>query len=92
MRYLAAILFFLFSSLSVEAEDILAIRITADSDPLSTVGGCVNALSGQFFMVENELVSSRVGGLHYTRIYDGGLPVASSRGYGCASNFPKVRI
>lgn len=70
----------------------LSMRITPDSDPQSTVAGCVNALSGDFFYRENDIESKRVGGLNYTRVYDSGSVLSNVMGYGWGNNFPKDLI
>ena len=57
MKHFFFSVLFIFSTFSTHADNFYTIRITADSEPLATVGGCVNALSGQYFWIEQDLVS-----------------------------------
>jgi hypothetical protein len=87
-RLLSLIAIILFS-LSLHADDFMTLRITADSDPLSTVGGCVNALSGTFFYQEQDIVSQRAGGLSYSRVYDSASRMNNVNGHSWGSGFSK---
>lgn len=85
---IVCILIFLFTALSLYSNPY-PIRITSDSDPQSTVAGCVNALSGNFFYIEHDIVSKRAGGLDYTRVYDSGSLTDNTMGYSWGNNFAK---
>ena len=83
--FLAVLACFLFT-VSLYA-DPLVMRITSDSDPQSTVAGCINALSGGFFCVERDIESKRAGRLNYSRVYDSASHTPNVMGYGWGNDF-----
>ncbi len=80
------ILCFLISNLF--ADESHEIRFTAEAEPLTTVAGCVNALTGDFFLVDTDFVVGSVEPLQFTRIYDSGHLMRSKFGYGIGSQLP----
>jgi hypothetical protein len=83
--------FFLFCFLITQlfAEDhVPNIRFTAEAEPLATVAGCVNVISGDFFLVETDLVVDGIQPLHFTRIYDSGHLKNFKFGYGVGCQIP----
>lgn len=89
-RFLAVFTSFLFTC-SLYADPFL-MRISADSDPHSSVAGCINVFSGEFFWTENDIESKRAGGLNYSRVYDSGCLRPNVMGYGWGNNFAKDLI
>ena len=62
--------------------------LSAESEPLTTVKGCVNILSGQFFQVDNDLISQSIEPINLVRTYDSGNENESSLGFGFGTQFP----
>lgn len=77
-------LFFISQPLLLHAED----RLTAEAEPVSTVAGCVNVVSGDFFQIETDLIVEGVEPLHITRCYDSGHDFDSRTGYRWGLHFP----
>lgn len=63
-------------------------RLTAEAEPLATVAGCVNAISGDFFEIETDLMVDPSDDFHFTRCYDSGSLRNTIYGYGFGSQFP----
>lgn len=62
--------------------------LSAECEPLTTVAGCVNVLSGQFFQIEKDLKGTSIDPLDFVRYYDSGSGAESFLGYGFGSGFP----
>lgn len=62
--------------------------LSAECEPLTTVANCVNVISGRFFQIEKDLVSTAIEPLHITRFYDSGSLYESFLGFGFGSQFP----
>ena len=70
-------------------DDIFDFAISSECEPLTTVANCVNVLSGNFFLVEKDLIGNTIEPLDLTRFYDSGSHAESSLGYGLGSQiFP----
>ena len=64
------------------------ISISAECEPLTTVAGCVNVLSGHFFQVEKDLVSNTIDPISLKRYYDSSNEMETFLGMGFGSQFP----
>ncbi|MDP1835514.1 MAG: RHS repeat-associated core domain-containing protein [Chlamydiales bacterium] len=84
MRKLLSFLLACIHALPLTAETI---RLTAETESLASAYGCVNAVSGDFFDFQTDVVCG-VESLNYTRCYDSGHPYSSRKGYGMGSQFP----
>ncbi|WP_068468618.1 RHS repeat-associated core domain-containing protein [Candidatus Protochlamydia phocaeensis] len=62
--------------------------LSAECEPLTTVAGCVNVASGQFFQTETDLIGSTIDPIKLTRYYDSGQESESLFGMGFGSQFP----
>lgn len=62
--------------------------LSAECEPLATVAGCVNVISGRFFQIEKDLSSNAVEPLNLIRFYDSGNTSESSIGFGFGLQFP----
>lgn len=73
-----------------EDQDIskIDISLSAECEPLTTVAGCVNLVSGQFFQVDHDLLGNTIDPLHLTRYYDSSSRTESFFGLGFGSQFP----
>ncbi|MDP1834319.1 MAG: RHS repeat-associated core domain-containing protein [Chlamydiales bacterium] len=63
------------------------LRLTAETESLAAVYDCVNAISGDFFHRQTDMVLG-VEPLSYTTCYDSGHVYSSPKGYGIGSQFP----
>lgn len=70
------------------ANDPLDPVLSAECEPLATVAGCVNVLSGNFFQIEKDLTANTIEPLSFTRFYDSGNKSESFLGFGFGSQFP----
>ncbi len=66
----------------------LAITLSAECEPLTTIADCVNLVSGHFFQVDQDLQGSAIDPLHLTRYYDSGNRIESFMGFGFGCQFP----
>ncbi|MDP1834404.1 MAG: hypothetical protein Q8K75_00605, partial [Chlamydiales bacterium] len=87
MYKLALFLLLTCSSHSLQAADL---HLTAETESLASVHGCVNAISGDFFFTETGLATSNVSPVHYTTSYDSGHQFPSPRGFGIGAYFPTI--
>ncbi|MDP1835228.1 MAG: DUF6531 domain-containing protein, partial [Chlamydiales bacterium] len=77
---------FLLLACSLHAQD--DVRLTAEAEPLTTICGCVNAISGDFFFSQTDIAMHGSEPLHYTMLYDSGLNFIGAKGYGIGSQYP----
>jgi len=63
-------------------------HLSADCEPITTVGGCVNLLSGSFFQMERDLKSNSIEPLDVLRSYDSSSKFESMAGFGFSTQFP----
>lgn len=82
MRYL---LFFLLPFL-LHAET--PFRLSADSEPMITIGNCVNVSTGDFFVQSDDIVVDGPEPLIFSRIYDSNNNIPSQLGSGMFFSFP----
>lgn len=85
IRIISTFICFIFF-LTAYAEDIP--RLTAEAEPLSTVCGCINIVSGDFFQIDEDIALAGPEPLSLTRIYDSGHSFRSEFGIGVGLNFP----
>ena len=73
-----------------ESEDIekMDIALSAECEPITTVAGCVNVLSGHFFQVEQDLIGNTIDPLRLTRYYDSANSMETFLGTGFGSQYP----
>lgn len=64
------------------------IALSAECEPITTVAGCVNVLSGHFFQVEQDLIGNTIDPLKLTRYYDSANGKETFLGVGFGSQFP----
>lgn len=64
------------------------IFLSAESEPLTTVSGCVNVASGQFFQVDTDLNDNTIDPLSLVRFYDSGTYYESFLGMSFGSQYP----
>lgn len=69
-------------------EEFLELGLSAECEPLTTVAGCVNVISGYYFQIEQDLVGNGIEPIHFTRYYDSGNLSESTIGYGFGSQYP----
>ena len=62
--------------------------LSAECEPLTTVAGCVNVISGHFFQIDKDLVSPTLESLDLIRHYDSGNTGESTLGFGVGLQFP----
>lgn len=62
--------------------------LSAECEPLATIAGCVNVISGKFFQVEKDLKGTTIDSLDFVRYYDSGCLSESFLGFGFGSGFP----
>ncbi len=66
----------------------LDFSLSAECEPLLTVAGCVNAVSGHFFQMEKDLVDPSIDPLPLFRFYDSHNETESMLGLGYGTQFP----
>ncbi len=64
------------------------IELPSESEPLATVAGCVNVVSGSFYQVECDLVSNTIDPVRIIRSYDSQSKVEPFLGIGFSLQFP----
>jgi len=52
--------------------DLFESALSAECEPLATVGGCVNLISGSFFQIDRDLRGTTIDPLDFVRFYDSG--------------------
>jgi hypothetical protein len=80
----------LFTNIS-DAEELPEpdIRLTAECEPIATVAGCVNVISGDYFEVNTDIQFNDSEPWGLTRFYDSGHLLDNSfLGFGFGANFP----
>lgn len=72
-----------------ESEDFYQfdIALSAECEPLTSVAGCVNVISGRLFQIEHDFLGNTIDPLHLTRYYDSGNPLESFFGVGFGCQF-----
>ena len=81
----------LYGPLFGEELDDLSLRdvtLSSESEPLATVAGCVNAVTGHYFQVETDLVGNTIDPLKIVRFYDSQSKLETSLGVGFGTQFP----
>lgn len=75
---------------SKESVDISQIDpvLSAECEPLTTVGQCVNVVSGHFFQIEKDIVSHSIEPLNITRCYDSSNMSEGTAGLGFGMEYP----
>ena len=73
---------------TLSAIDPLNPVLSAECEPLTSVGGCVNVISGGFFQIEKDLVGNTIEPMSLIRFYDSGNTSESSLGFGFGSQYP----
>lgn len=72
--------------------DNFAPSLSAETEPLASVGNCINVISGEFFQVDKDLQGTTIDPLNLVRFYDSGSTADSLLGYGFGSAFPLLAI
>ncbi len=78
------------SILHYKSEDIekMDIALSAECEPLTTVGGCINVISGHFFQADQDLIGNTIDPLRLTRYYDSANCMETFLGTGFGSQYP----
>lgn len=74
-----------------DVEDNLSIKeitLSAECQPLTTIAGSVNVLSGNFFQIEQDLLGNTIDPLTFTRYYESSQSYQTFLGMGFGSQFP----
>lgn len=72
-------------SRTLNAEDY---PLSAEAEPLATVAGCVNAISGEFFEINTDVHVNCIDPLHFSLCYDSGMKALTAYGTGFGSQYP----